>query len=726
MDAPTKRAFYLGRYNCIESIGQGPLGETFRAKIYGVAGFEKQFAVKRLPQRLCDDEELVARFVNAATAYAALDHERIARVHEVNVQGAQYYIAIDLVRGLDLQRLFEILQGRGEALPTDVALLVALDVAEALESAHARRDLLPGGVLHLGLAPHAVMVTTDGEVRLLDVGLLGSLVRLGWADDDTLLPTLGYLPPELLRADPVDARADVFSLGALLYELLSGKRAFPGDRAREVRRLIEAASPEPPAADPRLQGFLALALAADPAARPPSMSSVREALAPILGSRGTRARHELGAIVRRLARPVTRTGAFPVVAMPTAPPPPVSPPDRRWQPPLLRSNATHPEPPAKPAAPPLPPSGPSSTSASAAPPSASASPPPPPPIGPQLSTIPPRNTFAGVGPDDQVLVPIELVELPGAPTAPEMPAVSGDPAAAPADPLDSAITAPVQKSAPDRASEAAAPPPIPNSAPSPLAPPIPPSVAPLAPPIPPSAAPPAGPPVATALAPSSSPVAPAKKEGSLRWVGLLVAVVALGSAAAISVAIHHSKSAAPSVSVEVPRPPAPAAPAIAPIAPARPAPPTPAAPAVPTLDIITTPVGATIFVDGEPRGPSPLHLTIASGRHRVVALADGFLLRHETVEVPDAARVDWTLAPARLPAELAGDAGLKVRCKTQGELRIFVDGADSGRQCPNDERISVKPGPHKIGLYSPRTEKTVELEHEVEEANYSTRVYTRY
>ncbi|MFI5288594.1 MAG: hypothetical protein ACHQ17_03045, partial [Polyangia bacterium] len=91
-----------------------------------------------------------------------------------------------------------------------------------------------------------------------------------------------------------------------------------------------------------------------------------------------------------------------------------------------------------------------------------------------------------------------------------------------------------------------------------------------------------------------------------------------------------------------------------------------------------------------------------------------------------AARVDWTLAPARLPAELAGDAGLKVRCKTQGELRIFVDGADSGRQCPNDERISVKPGPHKIGLYSPRTEKTVELEHEVEEANYSTRVYTRY
>src|SRR5438876_11650130 len=79
MEPDTKRAFYLGRYNCIERLGTGPLGETFRAKIYGVAGFEKQFAVKRLHARLCVDELFVARFVTAATAYSGLDHERIAR-----------------------------------------------------------------------------------------------------------------------------------------------------------------------------------------------------------------------------------------------------------------------------------------------------------------------------------------------------------------------------------------------------------------------------------------------------------------------------------------------------------------------------------------------------------------------------------------------------------------------------------------------------------------------
>src|SRR3954471_7540148 len=95
MDPSTKRAFYLGRYNCIERLGDGRLGETWRAKVYGVAGFEKQFAVKRLHENHTVDEGRAQALVAAANAYAALDHERIARVHEVNVQGAQYFVASD-------------------------------------------------------------------------------------------------------------------------------------------------------------------------------------------------------------------------------------------------------------------------------------------------------------------------------------------------------------------------------------------------------------------------------------------------------------------------------------------------------------------------------------------------------------------------------------------------------------------------------------------------------
>src|SRR5437879_5122020 len=137
---PGKRTFYLGRYNCIEQLGTGPVGETYRAKIYGVAGFEKQFAVKRLHTRLSEDEAFVARFVQAASAFAALEHHRIARVHEVNAQGAYYYIVVDLVRGMDLRRLLDLLQQRGEALSPDAAMTIAADIAEALAYSHARTN----------------------------------------------------------------------------------------------------------------------------------------------------------------------------------------------------------------------------------------------------------------------------------------------------------------------------------------------------------------------------------------------------------------------------------------------------------------------------------------------------------------------------------------------------------------------------------------------------------
>ena len=144
--------------------------------------------------------------------------------------------------------------------------------------------------------------------------------------------------------------------------------------------------------------------------------------------------------------------------------------------------------------------------------------------------------------------------------------------------------------------------------------------------------------------------------------------------------------------------------------------------------MITTPPGAALFVDGEPRGTAPQRLTLTPGTHKITALAEGHKVRRETVRVDGAiTQLNVALDAAALPASLVGDAGLKVRCKTIGELRILVDGNDSGRQCPNDTRISLKPGPHKIGLYSPRTDQTYELDKDLPAGNnLSTRVYVTY
>ena len=131
-------------------------------------------------------------------------------------------------------------------------------------------------------------------------------------------------------------------------------------------------------------------------------------------------------------------------------------------------------------------------------------------------------------------------------------------------------------------------------------------------------------------------------------------------------------------------------------------------------------------MDGEASGTTPAQISVAPGRHALVVLGEGQKMVKRSVDVVPGGRLELPLEPAKLSAPIAGDAGLKVRCRTHGELRIFVDGEDSGRTCPNDERISVAPGPHKIGLYSARTGEMHEVEHEVTEGNNSTRVYVRY
>jgi hypothetical protein len=144
------------------------------------------------------------------------------------------------------------------------------------------------------------------------------------------------------------------------------------------------------------------------------------------------------------------------------------------------------------------------------------------------------------------------------------------------------------------------------------------------------------------------------------------------------------------------------------------------------VTMTTTPAGATVFVDGELKGTTPGEMAVAPGKHVFVVLAEGQKMVKREIEVAPGGKIELTLEPAKLTAPVAGGDGLKVRCKSHGEIRIFVDGQDSGRTCPNDERISVAPGPHKLGLYSARTGETHELDRDVAEGNNSTRVYVTY
>jgi hypothetical protein len=146
------------------------------------------------------------------------------------------------------------------------------------------------------------------------------------------------------------------------------------------------------------------------------------------------------------------------------------------------------------------------------------------------------------------------------------------------------------------------------------------------------------------------------------------------------------------------------------------------------LSVTTTPPGATLWIDGEARGQSPLTWPAPAGPHRVIAVLSGYRLVQKSVtSEAQGSAVALTLEPAKLPAEVAGPGGLKVRCHTLNELRILVDGHDTGLTCPNDARINVAPGEHKIGLQSPRTGEIKELDGSVgDDADHSTRIYSRF
>src|SRR5579871_684857 len=144
----------LGRYHCVESVRRGPLGETFRARVFGIGGFEKEFAITHLAS---DESGFLRRLARAATAAAQLQHEGIARVLELESDGARCFLVAELARGATCADLL-----RAGPLPIAAALSIALDVCGAPASAHGRADVHPNGVVHLGRAPPSGIVGETG------------------------------------------------------------------------------------------------------------------------------------------------------------------------------------------------------------------------------------------------------------------------------------------------------------------------------------------------------------------------------------------------------------------------------------------------------------------------------------------------------------------------------------------------------------------------------------
>ena len=244
----------LGPYEVLALLGSGGMAEVYRARDTRLG---REVAIKVVSEALGADSAFVERFEREARLVGSVTHPNVVALHDVGVHDGKPYFVTELLQGETLR----IRLGKG-AVPMPTALDWATQMAQGLAAAHAR------GIVHRDLKPENVLVTRDGHVKLLDFGIAkviaaahGSEVVDGTASHDLLQETVssssdktstgliigtpGYMSPEQLRGDPVDARTDLFSLGAVLHELLSGQRAFPGTSAVESSYAILHHEPQP-------------------------------------------------------------------------------------------------------------------------------------------------------------------------------------------------------------------------------------------------------------------------------------------------------------------------------------------------------------------------------------------------------------------------------------------------------------------------------------------------
>ncbi|MGA7992134.1 MAG: protein kinase [Thermoanaerobaculia bacterium] len=240
---PLSEGSKVGPYEVVAPLGAGGMGEVWRARDPRLG---RDVALKVLPDEMVRDTGRIARFRAEARAASALNHPNIVTVYDIGEEGGRTYLSMELLEGVNLRQLLD-----GGALPLSKALQIASQIAEGLAAAHAR------GIVHRDLKPENVILTTDNVVKILDFGLAKTSPLAGSHGDSeptmsaapatevgTLLGTVGYMSPEQASGSIVDFRSDQFSFGTILYELVTGRRAWR--KATPAETLVAIMREDPP------------------------------------------------------------------------------------------------------------------------------------------------------------------------------------------------------------------------------------------------------------------------------------------------------------------------------------------------------------------------------------------------------------------------------------------------------------------------------------------------
>lgn len=228
------------RFRIVRKIAEGGMGAVYEALQEGVEGFEKRVAIKTLLPQVCNREDFVQLFVHEAKLVADLVHENIVQIYQLGRNGKEYYIVMELVRGLPLSRFLRLHVLTDTIVPRDLAIFITARIARGLAYAHSRKDIngTPMNIVHRDICPSNILVTTEGLPKIADFGIAIATTNFELVDKELLWGKAGYMSPEQANRYDIDFRSDIFSLGALLFELLAGKKI---RNSSNIRKLVALA-----------------------------------------------------------------------------------------------------------------------------------------------------------------------------------------------------------------------------------------------------------------------------------------------------------------------------------------------------------------------------------------------------------------------------------------------------------------------------------------------------
>lgn len=231
------------RYRVLERIAAGGMAEVFRAESAGLEGFKKKVAIKRVLPHLAGKTEFIGMFLDEARLSAHLGHSNCVQVFDIGQGDNTFFIVMEMVDGADLKGVISHRRDRGQTIPVEEAVLICVRICEGLAYAHELKDDRgqPLNIVHRDMSPPNVLMTRYGEVKIADFGLAKANSQLENSQPGIIKGKFGYLSPEAAKGHSVDARTDVFAVGIILWEMLSGRRLFQGKTDLETVKQVQRA-----------------------------------------------------------------------------------------------------------------------------------------------------------------------------------------------------------------------------------------------------------------------------------------------------------------------------------------------------------------------------------------------------------------------------------------------------------------------------------------------------